>query len=113
MDPPRLYQLISGWGYPAAWHDIDALDPRAAVSDSVPPVIIGFAVKILKKTQISFKKNSKNNMTPQKTWFYDQWEKITTKFFKIIFLFWYCVIPLTNSVTFLVTRPPVFSTVQT
>lgn len=51
MDPPRLYQLISGWGYPAAWHDIDALEPRAAVSDSVPPVIIGFAVKILKKTQ--------------------------------------------------------------
>lgn len=52
-------------------------------------------------------------MTPQKTWFYDQWEKITTKFFKIIFLFWYCAIPLTNSVTFLVTRPLVFSTVQT
>lgn len=51
MDPPRLYQLISGWGYPAAWHDIDALEPRAAVSDSVPPVIIGFAVKIFKKTQ--------------------------------------------------------------
>lgn len=59
MDPPRLYQLISGWGYPAAWHDIDALDPRAAVSDSVPPVIIGFAVKILKNHKFLLKKTQK------------------------------------------------------
>lgn len=66
MDPPRLYQLISGWGYPAAWHDIDALDPRAAVSDSVPPVIIGFAVKILKNHKFLLKKTQKIIWPPKK-----------------------------------------------
>lgn len=68
MDPPRLYQLISGWGYPAAWHDIDALDPRAAVSDSVPPVITGFAVKIKIKHKL-LQKTSEINITKTKYMF--------------------------------------------
>lgn len=85
MDPPRLYQLISGWGYPAAWHDIDALDPRAAVSDSVPPVIIGFAVKILKNHKFLLKKTQKIIWPPKKHDFMINGKKLPQSFLKLFF----------------------------
>lgn len=85
MDPPRLYQLISGWGYPAAWHDIDALEPRAAVSDSVPPVIIGFAVKILKNHKFLLKKTQKIIWPPKKHDSMINGKKLPQSFLKLFF----------------------------
>lgn len=85
MDPPRLYQLISGWGYPAAWHDIDALEPRAAVSDSVPPVIIGFAVKIFKNHKFLLKKTQKIIWPPKKHDSMINGKKLPQSFLKLFF----------------------------